>query len=318
MQRTTSIFQRGGWLAIAPLLALLCGLSPALAGPILGSDLATYAVLATTQVTNAGVGVLGDTVIIGNMGAVSCTGFVAATGCTLGPGTVIGTTNLSNAAWSNAISEFGTAYTTLAGTSGASNLTGGTLGVGTDASLGPGVYSFSSLAGLTGTLTLAGGSNPNPVWIFQIGTAFTTDPGSSVVVTDNTIAGLAAAGVYFEVGSTATLGVNTTFEGNILAGAEVVFDTGAQITCGRAFAYTTSPGEVTFAGQNPTTSKQNEVSTGCADTESTGLENSGGLNEASLGGSGGSNVPEPSTLLLFGAGLAGFLAFRKRPSTGPA
>ncbi len=56
---------------------------------------ATYAVLATTQVTNPATN-LADTVITGNMGDTSCTGFVLGSGCSLGFGTVSGTVNWGN------------------------------------------------------------------------------------------------------------------------------------------------------------------------------------------------------------------------------
>jgi type VI secretion system secreted protein VgrG len=195
---------------------------------ILGSA-DTYAVLAQGTVKNADA----STVIIGNLGvspAAACTGFAAP--CTSGSDVITGTTNLGAAA-AGAVSDSFTAYLALANTPGATDLTGGTLGVGSDATLAPGVYSFSSTAELNGVLTLAGGSNLAPLWIFQIGTGLTTDTGSSVAVTGT---GAAAAGIYWEVGSQATLGVNTEFQGNILAGSAVVFDVGAQDTCGRAFA----------------------------------------------------------------------------------
>jgi hypothetical protein len=105
---------------------------------------------------------------------------------------------------------------------------GGTLGL-----LGPAVYEFTgSVTNLIGTLTLAGDGNSNDLWIFEIATAFTTASDSSVVVT----ATGADAGVYFEVGSQATFGVDGTIQGNVLAGTAIVFQPGAQITCGRAFA----------------------------------------------------------------------------------
>ena len=160
---------------------------------------------------------------------------------------------------------------------------------------------------MNGVLTLAGGSNLAPLWIFQIGTGLTTDTGSSVAVTGT---GAAAAGIYWEVGSQATLGVNTEFQGNILAGSAVVFDVGAQDTCGRAFADTS----VTFAGDNPAAQggRANVVSNTC--TQSTSGFNGGVISP------GGSVIPgppvatpEPGTLVLLSSGLFGmvFLTFRK-------
>lgn len=71
--------------SVVPLLAVRAR------ADILGAA-ATYAVLATTQVTNPATN-LADTVITGNMSDTSCTGFALGTGCTLGFGTVSGTIN---------------------------------------------------------------------------------------------------------------------------------------------------------------------------------------------------------------------------------
>lgn len=197
-------------------------------GSILGGA-DPYAVLATTQVTNPATN-LAATVITGNMGDTSCTGFVLGTGCTLGFGTVSGTVNSGNVAWATALADSNNAYNALANTTSTSNFTGLCLGsgVGCINNLAPGVYTSTlSATLLTGVLTLAGGSNPNPIWIFQMAAGFTTGSNSSVVVTGT---GLSAAGLYFEVGAQATLGDNTAFQGNILAGAAVTFNPGARIT----------------------------------------------------------------------------------------
>ena len=266
----------------------------------------TFAVLATTQVTNGATN-LADTVITGNMGDTSCTGFVLGTGCTLGFGTVSGTVNSGNAAWVTALAASNLAYTALANTPSTANFTGSCLGSGPGCinNLAPGVYTSTlSATLLNGALTLAGGSNPNPVWIFQMAGGLTTAPGSSVLVTG---VGAAASGVYFEVGTQATLGDNTAFQGNILAGTEVAFEPGAQITCGRAFTDTPAGTAVTFAGNNPatTTGTPNLVSDTCA--ESSSGFNNGVLVTLPGGGTavgpGPASVPEPGTweLLLAGA-----------------
>lgn len=265
----------------------------------------TYAVLATTQVTNPATN-LADTVITGNMGDTSCTGFVSGTGCTLGFGTVSGTVNSGNADWTAALAASNIAYTALANTPYTDNFTGSCLGsdVGCINNLAPGVY-MSTLSStlLNGALTLAGGSDPNPVWIFQMAAGFTTASNSSVLVT-GTSAG--AAGVYFEVGTQATLGDNTAFQGNILAGTAVAFGPGAQITCGRAFTDTAAGTAVTFAGNNPatTTGTPNLVSDTCAES-STGYNGGAPIVGA---------VPEPSTMLLFAVGLAGLLLLTQHRS----
>ena len=281
-------------LLVIPLLAGNANADPlGLASP--------YAVLATTTVTDAS-GSGGATVITGDMGAVSCTGFVLGTGCTTGFGTVSGTTNLSNALYSAALADSNTAYTALKNTPGAIDETGQTLGsAGTLSSLAPGVYSFSSTAALNGALTLAGGGDPNALWIFQIGTGLTTGTGSSIIVTG---AG-PGAGVYFEVGTQATLGDDTSFQGNILAGTAVVFDPGAQITCGRAFTDTAAGTSVTFAGAS-STPLVNKVSNTCGASSS-------GWNGGTISGGGLVPTPEPGTIALLLSGLfpVGLITLRK-------
>ena len=88
----------------------------------------------------------------------------------------------------------------------------------------PGVYKFSSSAQLTGTLTLDFAGNPNQPFVFQIGTTLTTASGSTV----NVLNGSSNSAVYWEVGSSATLGTSTAFAGNILADQSITLNTGAK------------------------------------------------------------------------------------------
>jgi len=175
-------------------------------------------------------------------------------------------------------------------------------------SLNPVVYSFTTTAQLNGTLTLNGQGNANAAWVFLIPTALTTASGAVVDVI-NTGAG---AGVFWDVGSQATLGTTTSFEGNILAGTSIILDHGATINCGRALA---STAEVTM---------DNNV-VNAADCIGTGEEGSNGLSgglvvngrEVSLLPFAPINaptngVPEPGTLALFGFGLAGLFGVRKK------
>jgi hypothetical protein len=100
--------------------------------------------------------------------------------------------------------------------------------------LTPGVYRFSSDAGLTGTLTLDAEDNPDAVFIFQIGSALTTASGSSVVMTN---APEGFCNVWWQVGSSATLGTDSHFKGNILALTSISLKTDASLE-GRAFVQT--------------------------------------------------------------------------------
>ena len=107
-----------------------------------------------------------------------------------------------------------------------------------------GVCKFSTAAELNGTLTLDAENNDNAVFIFDIGTELTTGSNAKVSV----INGGPNDGVYWLVGSQATLGDNTVFQGNIIAGTAIVLDPSAQIQCGRAIANSA----VTMAGKTAT------------------------------------------------------------------
>ncbi len=96
----------------------------------------------------------------------------------------------------------------------------------------PGVCHFSSFAQLTGTLTLNGLGNPNSVFIFNINSTLTTASNSTVSLVN----GAQGGNVFWRIGSSATLGTTTTFEGDILAQASITLNTGASIVCGAAWA----------------------------------------------------------------------------------
>jgi len=108
------------------------------------------------------------------------------------------------------------------------NLTGQDLG---GLTLSPGVYCFSSSAQLTGTLTLDAQGNGNALFVIQIGSTITTASNSSVLL----INGGQACNVFWQVGSSATLGTDTAFVGNILALTSITLTTGADVS-GRALA----------------------------------------------------------------------------------
>ena len=101
--------------------------------------------------------------------------------------------------------------------------------------LAPGVYCFpNTSAGITGALVLDAQGNPNAKWVFQIGSTLTTASNSSVTV----INGGSACNVYWQVGSSATLGTGTAFAGNIVASIAITLVKGSTILVGRALALT--------------------------------------------------------------------------------
>ncbi len=205
------------------LLSICCLIVPLLtvnvhADNILGSA-STFAVLGGSAVTNTG-----PTVLYGNLGVypgTSITGFP--------PGIVNGTIYDGGAVAMQAQADALSAFNFLHGLSSTENLSGQDLG---GLVLDPGVYTFNSSAQLTGQLTLnfEGLSNENIV--FQIGSALTTASGSMVLETnlgqnDH---------VYWEVGSSATLGTTTQMVGNIIADQSITLDHNASINCGSAIA----------------------------------------------------------------------------------
>ncbi len=179
----------------------------------------TFAVLGGSTVTNTGA-----TTVYGNLGVdpgLAVTGFP--------PGLVAGgTIHTGDAVALQAQNDTTTAYNTLAGQALTADLTGQDLGGMT---LTAGVYHFSSSAQLTGALTLDAQGDPNAVFIFQIGSTLTTASNSSVLV----INGALDCNIFWQVGSSATLGTTTAFKGNILALTSITLNTGALVS-GRALA----------------------------------------------------------------------------------
>src|SRR5487761_469108 len=189
---------RYAWLAAGPVaaagaIALLIAAQPAVAAtaPVGLGTAASFAVLAGTTVTNTG-----PSIISGDLGVspgTAVTGFP--------PGIVTGgTIHEADGVAGGAQSDLTTAYNDAAGRSG----TAVPAFIGAGQTLAPGVYKASSSLDVGGSLTLDAGGDPNAVFIFQAPSTLVTDSASNVILTN----GAQACNVFWQVGSSATLGTN--------------------------------------------------------------------------------------------------------------
>ncbi|MEY2513166.1 MAG: hypothetical protein QOJ89_524 [bacterium] len=200
-----------GWLAA---IALLAGGAPAAiaAAPIDLGAAGSFAVLGATTVTSAGVSTLS-----GDLGVSPGT---AVTGFGLGAGTFTGSLYTGDDA-AAAHADLGTAYAVAEARSPAVPA-----GVLDGLRLGPGVYASGAALTLAGTLTLDAGDDPGAVFILQAGSTLTTAADSHVMLAG----GAQACNVFWQVGSSATLGAGSDLKGSVLAytsitvGADVGID----------------------------------------------------------------------------------------------
>jgi len=275
MSKIQSLFLSRGLIAL--LTAIISAPAQAWAVPILDTELASFAVLGDESVTN-----IPTSTVSGNVGVydgVSITGFNTSPGVAVSdPQVTDGLVHTTTALAAEGQSQLTIAITSL-----------GSLGPGTLLSadlagltIFPGVYTVpAGTSNLTGTVTLDGQGDANAFWTFQLPSTLITSPGSIVNVI-NTGAG---AGLFWNVGSSATLDTTTFFNGNILAVASITLNNGAIINCGRALA---DNGSVSM-DMNTVNSQS------CTGI----LAGSDGLN------SGAQAVPEPSAVLFLALGLIG-------------
>src|SRR2546425_8527818 len=190
----------------------------------------SFAVLGASTVTNGGA-----TFITGDLGVspgTAITGFSTSGNVLVNvpPGTVSdgaglvtgGSIHAGGIVAAQAHADAAVTYADLQGR--VCNFTHGAVAELGGLTLFPGVHCFpTSAAVTTGTLTLDGNGNADSIWIFQMGSTLIT--GADVVVTG----GAKATNVWWAVGSSATLGANTKFSGNILALASITLNTNANV-----------------------------------------------------------------------------------------
>jgi type VI secretion system secreted protein VgrG len=139
------------------------------------------------------------------------------------PGTISdGVIHSGDAVAEQAQTDLTTAYNEAAGRTVTANLSGQDLG---GLTLTSGVYKYDTSAQLTGTLTLNAEGNPDAAFIFQIGSTLTTASASSVSL----INGAQYCRVFWQVGSSATLGTDSQFIGHIFALTSITATAGAEV-----------------------------------------------------------------------------------------
>jgi len=216
-----------GVMAALLLPAIVVSQSPA---PVALGSASSFAVLASSTVTNTGA-----TTVNGDLGVSPGTGLTGAP-------TVNGATHLGDSVAAQAQLDLTTAYNDAAGRSVNAVSVSGNLGGQT---LTPGLYkSTSSLEISSGDLTLDGQGDANAVWIFQMASTLVTTSGRQVILSGSA----QAANIFWQVGSSATLGTTSVFKGTIMALASISLLTGATLD-GRALAQT---GAVSFDGNTVT------------------------------------------------------------------
>jgi hypothetical protein len=277
--RTTRTLGLGAVVGLAISTGLAVAGAPAHAAeaPVGLGTAASFAVLAGQSVTNTGTSVVtGD---IGVAPGTSVTGI---------PPLVQqgGALHVADAVANQAQADLVTAYSTAAGRSTVTDVTGQDLGGQTFTS---GVVEHTSGMQLTGTVTLDAKGDPSAVFIFKAGTTLVTAPDSTVSL----INGASPCNVYWQVGSSATLDTNTTFVGTVMPLTSATLATGASVQ-GRVLARNgsvtldtnviTRPTCTTPASPSPTatpsaTATPSPTGTGGGDGAGTGGSGSGGGGE---------------------------------------
>jgi hypothetical protein len=213
----------------------------------------TYSVLGGQAVTNTGPSTLGGD--LGVSPGTAITGFP--------PGKVGGVRHADDDQAAQAQSDLVIGYNDAARRARTASVAGDLVG----RTLTSGVYKSTGPLALSGSLTLNGQGNPNAVFIFQVASTLITASASKVKLTN----GAQACHVFWQVGSSATVGTASSFKGTIMALTSISVTTGAVVE-GRALARNgqvsldnntfTAPGCDTTPTTSPTTAPSTPPTTG--------------------------------------------------------
>jgi hypothetical protein len=166
----------------------------------------------------AGISITGPTTITGDIGS-----FETTTMTGLGNLTLNGVNHGGGPVTQSAKGDLTSAYNDAAG-----RPLGVVLGDGFDLgglTLAPGVYTAPTSLFLTGDVTLAAAGDRDAVWIFQVGSTLVSAANSHVLLSG----GGQAGNVFWQVGTSATLGEASEFRGNVMADQSITLNTGATL-----------------------------------------------------------------------------------------
>ncbi|MFI5148834.1 MAG: ice-binding family protein [Bacteroidia bacterium] len=197
--------------------------------PVAMNGTSTFAILGGSAISNTG-----STTITGDLGlspGTSIGGFP--------PGILTGTVHINDGIANQAKLDLTAAYNDAAGRTCTDIVTlSGNIG---GLTLTPGLYkSTSSLAVSSGDVTFDAKGNVGAIFIIQIASTLTTTSGRKVILSG----GASASNIFWQVGSSATFGTTSVFNGTVMAMQSITFDTGASLN-GRALART---GAIVMAG----------------------------------------------------------------------
>jgi hypothetical protein len=193
------------------LMLSLAGGSQAAVTPITLGTADGFAVLAGGGITNTG-----PSVIAGDIGTFPTTTIVGYSSITQA-----GTNHAGDAVTQGAKTDLVTAYNAAVAESPTTTVSGDLGG----RTLLAGAYNSASSLGLTGTLTLDGAGNPNSIFVFQAGSTLTTASASTILL----INGAQSCNVFWQMGSSITLGTNSTIRGSLIAMQSITATTGVTV-----------------------------------------------------------------------------------------